>query len=362
MKKLTAMLIVFILLFTLSSCERSSRVTVIENTFSLEEMPIVEEGSMLLKTNGTEFVELNFVVPKSGYIKFRAFDASENDNTEYPTATVSFIGADGKVIKEGLNADNGFSDKVRVEKGPLTARLKFSKGYDKMERISVVWAFAPDSDEIFEAKVDGGPAVALSNDKKEAAFKLNITKVGTYKIYCSEACLAESDCGFYVKKGGENITAELYIHGSEWSWRRLFLTPGEYEIVMTQIQAVAECKVRLEEKADGVYLSDVEDAELPIRVGFVTGEPTERTVTFTPAPSDTGLLVIEAIGSSTDNDGGQDFAVTVTDSKGYSVTHDECVADTDFNLEEFSGKITVKITINGGGIALLRLYNPENNM
>ena len=87
-----------------------------------------------------------------------------------------------------------------------------------------------------------------------------------------------------------------------------------------------------------------------------------KNTTFTPAPSDTGLSVIEAIGSSTDNDGGQDFAVTVTDSKGYSVTHDECVADTDFNLEEFSGKITVKITINGGGIALLRLYNPENNM
>lgn len=360
MKKLTAMLIVFILLFTLSSCGKSSRTTVIENTFSLEEMPIVEEGSMLLKTNGTKFVELNFEVPQSGYIKLRGFDASENDNTDYPTATVSFFNADGKKIAEGLNADNGFSDRVKVDKGPLTARLKFSKGYDKMERISVVWAFAPDNNEILEARVDGGPVVARANDKKEATFKLKVAKTGMYRVYCSEACLAESDCGFYVKKSGESITSDFYIHGSEWTWRRVFLTPGEYEIVLTEIRAVAECKVTLEESADDVHLSDVEDAELPVRVGFMTGETTERTVTFTP--NESGLLVIEAIGSCTDNDGGQDFAVTVTDSNGYSEVHDECFGDTDFNLENFSGKITVKITLNGGGIALLRIYNPENNM
>lgn len=361
MKKLTSLLLVFILLFTLSACQSASNTTVIEKTFSLKEMPVVEEGDLFLDTNGTEFVELNFNVHQSGYIKLRAYDASENGNLEYPTATLSFIGADGKVIKDGLYADSGFTEKIKVEKGTLTARLKFSKGYEMVEKVSVMWAFAPENDEkSLEVKVDGDAEVAAINDKNEATFKVNIAETGTYKIYCSEACLSECDCDFYVKKGGEQITSDLFIHGTEWTWRRLFLVPGEYEIVVKNVTAVAECKVKLEKAAENVHLSDVENAELPIKVGFVTGVTTERTVTFTP--NDSGLLVIEAIGSCTDNDGGQDFAVTVTDSKGHSVAEEECVGSTDFPLEQFTGKITAKITLNGGGIARIRIYNPENDM
>ena len=149
------------------------------------------------------------------------------------------------------------------------------------------------------------------------------------------------------------------IHGTEWIWRRLFLTPGEYEIVGCEIDAVAECEVKLEEKADDVQLNDVKDAELPVKVGFVMGETTERTITFTP--NDSGFLVIDAVGSDTDNNGGQYFAVTVTDSTGYSETDEEGVGSTSFELAKFKGKITAKITLSGGGIAEVRIYNPDND-
>lgn len=359
MKKLIATLIIFSLFLTLSSCGKLSSITVIDETISLADTPIAKEATKFFDTNGAETIELNFDVAESGYIKLRAYDASENDNPDYPTATLSFIGADGKVIADGLYADSGFIKKVKVEKGKLTARLKFGKGYEKMEKVSVMWAFAPDNDEIREVKPDGEPVVARVNDKKEATFKVNIAETGLYKVYMNESCLTEGDCKFYVKKDGAELTGKLMIHGTEWIWRRLFLTPGEYEIVGCEIDAVAECEVKLEEKADNVQLDDVTDAELPVRVGFVMGETAERTVTFTP--NDSGLLVIEAVGSCTDNDGGQDFAVTVTDSTGYSETDEEGIGSTDFELKNFSGKITAKITLSGGGIAEIRIYNPEND-
>ena len=359
MKRLVASILLICLIFTLCACESGGSVTVVDETFSLADTPIVEEAAKFFDTNGAETIELNFDVPESGYIKLRAYDASENDNPDYPTATLSFIDGNGKVIADGLYADSGFIKKVKVEKGNLTARLKFSKGYEKMEKVSVMWAFAPDKDEILEVKVDGGPVVARTNDKKEATFKVNIGETGLYKVYMNESCLSEGDCAFYVKKDGTKLTSELFIHGTEWIWRRLFLTPGEYEIVGCEIDAVAECEVKLEEKADDLQLSDVNDAELPVKVGFVMGETTERTVTFTP--NDSGILVFEAVGSCTDNDGGQDFAVTVTDSIGYSETDDECVGSTSFELANFKGKITAKITLSGGGIAEIRIYNPENN-
>ena len=359
MKKVIAILLLICVIFTLCACNGGNSATVIENTFSLADTPIVEEAAKFFDTNGAETIELNFDVPESGYIKLRAYDASENDNPDYPTATLSFIDGNGKVIADGLYADSGFIKKVKVEKGKLTARLKFSKGYEKMEKISVMWAFAPDNDQVREVKVDGGPVVARTNDKKEATFKVNIAETGLYKIYMNESCLSEGDCDFYVKKDGAKLTSKLMIHGTEWIWRRLFLTPGEYEIVGCEIDAVAECEVKLEEKADDVQLNDVKDAELPVKVGFVMGETTERTITFTP--NDSGFLVIEAVGSDTDNNGGQYFAVTVTDSTGYSETDEECVGSTGFELANFKGKITAKITLTGGGVAEIRIYNPEND-
>ena len=359
MKRLVAIILLFCLIFTLCSCGKDSSITVIDGTISLTETPIAKEATQFFDTNGAETIELNFDVPESGYIKLRAYDASENDNPDYPTATLSFIGADGKVIADGLYADSGFIKKVKVEKGKLTARLKFGKGYEKMEKVSVMWAFAPDNDEIREVKPDGEPVVARVNDDKEATFKVNITETGLYKVYMNESCLAEGDCDFYVKKDGTRLTSNLMIHGTEWIWRRLFLTPGEYEIVGCKIDSVAECEVKTEEKTPDIQLNDIMNAELPVRVGFVMGETAERTVTFTP--NDSGLLVIEAVGSCTDNDGGQDFAVTVTDSTGYSETDEEGVGSTSFELAKFKGKITAKITLSGGGVATLRIYNPEND-
>ncbi|MBQ9958237.1 MAG: hypothetical protein IJO89_04225, partial [Clostridia bacterium] len=339
MKRLVAIIILICLIFTLCSCENNGSTTVIDGTISLADAPIAKEATKFFDTKGAETIELNFDVPESGFIKLRAYDASENDNPDYPTATLSFIDADGKVIADELYADSGFTKKVKVETGKLTARLKFGKGYEKMEKISVMWAFAPDKDEILEVKVDGEPVVARVNDEKEASFKVNITETGLYKVYMNESCLTEGDCAFYVKdKDGVKITSEFYIHGTEWIWRRLFLTPGEYEIVGCKIDAVAECEVKTEEKTPDVQLNDVMDAELPVRVGFVMGETAERTVTFTP--NDSGLLVFEAVGSDTDNDGGQGFAVTVTDSTGYSETDEEGVGSTSFELAKFKGKIT----------------------
>ena len=359
MKRLVAIILLFCLIFTLCSCGKDSSITVIDGTISLTETPIAKEATQFFDTNGAETIELNFDVPESGYIKLRAYDASENDNPDYPTATLSFIGADGKVIADGLYADSGFIKKVKVEKGKLTARLKFGKGYEKMEKVSVMWAFAPDNDEIREVKPDGEPVVARVNDDKEATFKVNITETGLYKVYMNESCFSEGDCDFYVKKDGARLTSNLMIHGTEWIWRRLFLTPGEYEIVGCEIDAVAECEIKTEEKTPDVQLNDVTDAELPVRVGFVMGETVERTITFTP--NDSGFLVFDAVGSCTDNDGGQDFDVTVTDSIGYSETDEECVGSTGFELANFKGKITAKITLSGGGVATLRIYNPEND-
>ena len=359
MKKIIASILFICLIFTLCSCENGSSTTVIDGTISLADTPIAKEATQFFDTKGAETIELNFDVPESGFIKLRAYDASENDNPDYPTATLSFIDADGKVIADELYADSGFAKKVKVETGKLTARLKFSKGYEKMEKISVAWAFAPDKDEILEVQVDGSPVVARVNDEREASFKVNITETGLYKVYMNESCLAEGDCDFYVKKDGTRLTSNLMIHGTEWIWRRLFLTPGEYEIVGCEIDAVAECEIKTEEKTPDVQLDDVMDAELPVRVGFVMGETAERTVTFTP--NDSGLLVFEAVGSDTDNDGGQGFAVTVTDSTGYSETDEECVGSTSFELAKFKGKITAKITLSGGGIAEVRIYNPDND-
>ena len=355
MKKIVAVFLFLSLILSLYSC--GGQTAVIEETFSLAETPVVREGEKLLSTNGAKTVELHFAVPENGYFKLRAFDSSENDNEDHPTATLSFLNANGAVIADGLTAESGYAEQVKVEKGDLTARLVFSKGYAKMEQISVCWAFAPDTDTANEVKVDGGAVVARVNADKQAAFRVKITEIGTYQIYMNESCLSEGDCAFYVKKDGAPITEELYIHGSEWIWRRLFLTPGEYELVGTNLGAVAECEVKLEEKAADVQLKDIANAALPVKVGFVIGE-SERTVTFTAA--DSGLLVIEAIGSCTDNDGGQTFAATVTDSVGYSETQEECVGDATFDLAKFSGEVTVNITLTGGGIATLRIYHPES--
>ena len=130
MKKIIAEILLICFIFTICSCGSDS-VTVGE-AISLTETPIAKEATQFFDTNGAETIELNFDVPESGYIKLRAYDASENDNPDYPTATLSFINADGKVIADGLYADSGFIKKVKVEKGKLTARLKFGKGYEKI--------------------------------------------------------------------------------------------------------------------------------------------------------------------------------------------------------------------------------------
>ena len=65
MKKVIASILLICVIFTLCACNGGNSATVIENTFSLADTPIVEEGSKFLDTNGAETIDINFTVPES---------------------------------------------------------------------------------------------------------------------------------------------------------------------------------------------------------------------------------------------------------------------------------------------------------
>ena len=243
MKRFFSVLVVVSLFLTLF-CGCNTNTTAV--TINLAKGPCIEEKDIEL-TNGR--LQIDFVFSEAGYIKLLAYD-----NTEYEVwpdgfnkARLEFVDNSGKVLHKFDDISGGYADKIRFEKGTVTAKITFDKKFKDMNKALVAWGFAPDTDEAQTVTTDGSIAAAKVSGKN-AKFIFTAKEDGLYDVNCGELCAFESDCTFKIEDSKGNIIADkVSIHETEWYYRKFFLTKGEYIITTSGIEGVARCTVKKSE-------------------------------------------------------------------------------------------------------------------
>lgn len=359
MKKIFAFLLAAVLLCcSMSGCSDYGSDVPDTYSFSFAETPVADEKFFELTDSDT--LSLNFELPEAGYIKMIAYDSTEY--IEWPEELaeiyVDFKDEKGNIIYEKVRITDGYVEKYLFESGKVIADISVENQPVKMERIALSWAFAADNYE--PVVVDYETKSAAPADKNGIArFKLSVEKDSLVRIFPSEACIYESDCSFYVENAnGEKVTGDISIHGTEWTSRLVFLTKGDYVIVVSEIEAAASCKVKEEKTYSNIQLADAEGLSVPVTFGFNMLNSGERTAKFTADGSK--YLAVETLGTNTFYDSVHTVYVEITDTKGNVVARsdeEECISDeTRIDISSLSGEYFVTISTNGScvvGISML---------
>ncbi len=355
MKRFFSVLLVVALFLTLF-CGCNKPITAV--TIDLAKEPVVD-GKDIELTGGK--LQIDFVLSEAGYIKLLAYD-----NTEYEVwpdgfnkARLEFLDNKGKVLHKFDDISGGYTDKIRFEKGTVTAKITFDKKFKDMKKAFVSWGFAPDTDEAQTVTVGGGVAAAKVSGKN-TKFTFTAKEDGLYDINCGELCTFESDCTFKIEDSKGNIIADkVSIHETEWYYRKFFLTKGEYTITTSGIDGVARCTVKKSEEQPTNIHTNIPSsfivAKSPIAFGVVTGEQ-KIMGTFT-ADGSVNRLCIDAKGPATFYDSQQSYDLVIKNASGKVVLDEKDCEPCWWDISNYKGDYTFTLTSHGNGVYEFKLLN-----
>lgn len=361
MKKISALLSVLLLVCCLiNGCSDSGKGAASSNSFSLAETPVASEKFFELSSADT--ISIHYDIPEAGYMKMIAYDSTEYYNwpDEIAEIYVDFKDESGKILYEKVRITDGYVEKYLFDAGKLTAEISVENQPAKMERIALSWAFAAENYEPVDVAY-GTNAAATADENGVARFSFSVDKPSLVRISPSEACIYESDCSFYVETAeGEKVTGDLSIHGTEWSSRLVFLTKGEYTVVVSGIDAVAACSVREEKAYSDIHLGGEDGLSVPVTFGFNPLNAGERKASFT-ADGSKKYLAVETRGEGTFYDSVHYVDVVITDAEGNIVAQrdeEDAVSDeTRLDISALRGEYTVTVSSNGSCVAEIFLVN-----
>lgn len=352
MKKQIALLLTIACMMTLllSGCGKSA---VVKAEISLSEQPVAEEQLFDLK--GRDTLELTFDLPAAGRIKLLAYDATDYQEEigEYPEGKVFYYDEAGEELYKELPISSGYLEKCSFEAGKVTAKIRFSGDTSKIEKAAVSWAYAAESEKAPALKM-GEMAAVVVDDKGNAQFTVEIEKAGLYSIMPSEGCIFECDCGVEVKDSqGKKVVGNLFIHGSEWISRTVFLQKGSYIIAINNLNAVATCSIKEQETFEAIVLQG-EKAEVPAVLGFSENSlgPVEATL---QADESKTRLTASACGTDSYYDYEQGFNLLVKDGSGKVVLEEECEGSGSWDISKWKGKYTIVVTASGNSVVKLNV-------
>lgn len=345
--------IVFLLLFTIFGGGCAQNIPAAEEIF-LEERPFAED--QIYEMSGGRLA-LEFTLPKAGCIKLLAYDATEyqEDMGEYPEGTLSFLDEKGEVLYDGISVAGGYMEQYPLEEKTVTALITFSGNVKKMNSVAVSWLYAPLEEAAPRLKL-GEIAAAVADEKNTATFTFSAQEAGIYSISPSEGCVWESDCYFQVfDTKGASVAEELFIHGTEWIERKVFLPKGDYEILVKNIQGVAKISAQLSEGDEEIFLAGTAPLTIPCKIGFCLNQPGAGMATF-HADGKEITLRANATGSDTYYDNEQAFTMVVRDSNGKEIARQEAeLGSAEIEMSGCKGEYIVEITEVSNGVVSLTL-------
>lgn len=320
-------------------------------TVDLDTTPVATDK--IYKCDGK--LTIKFQLSQSGYFSLLAYDATDyvDDIEEYPTPRVTFYDEKGKVLYKDVSIENGFMERRLFKKGTLTAEITFKGNTKKIKKAGLYWAFGADSEKAVALK-EGKRVAAKADRDGKSHFIFEAKQAGLYSFTCAEGAIWESDCSFEVINAKKkSVSGSLMIHGTEWTSRSVFLQKGSYDIVVSEIQKVATCKVELTDSVKKLTIAGSNTAKVPTTIGFSNELPQSQKATF--EVKNKTKLWVNASGSNTYYDSEQPFTMVVKDESGKIIAEEEAEGFAVVKLKGLSGKITVEISDVGNGLVSLTL-------
>ena len=346
MKRTLALVLSLILLLSvLGGCAKTEPL----HTVDLSIIPTKEY--LEIDVAELESYAVKFILPEDGYLKLLTADITEHENWNwevFPEFYVTFKNSNGKVLYKDIATSCGYIEKLRFEKGEITAEFKIENKLQGMKTLAISWAYAPDSDEPVPIEIDGDMSAARVNADGISVFSFYIYTPGVYSFFPTEACIYEGNCNFWIENAdGEDVTGELSILGTEWATRKAFLPEGKYIMKVKNIDSVASCRIRTDRKAEDVFMDKADNLTAPVTLGFTANEYRENTVRFNT--SDGERLVIEPYGTGNfyENEHTVDVTIRNAEGKVVSTSEEECddwFGTYVFEFEGHSGEYTATIS------------------
>ena len=326
----------------------------------LEKQPAMDDKTIAF--SNSDALQIDFILAEAGYIKLLAYDNTPYEEyVDYTNKSkLVFTDEKGKALCEYEDVSGGYVECPRFDKGTVTATITFDKRFKDMTEVCVSWGFAPDTDEAQVVEVGGSITAAKINKSKNALFKFKVNENGLYKINCGELCNFESDCTFKIEDSkGDVIADKISIHETEWYYRKLFLTKGEYIITTSGIEGVARCSVRRQEEQPSNIQTLIPEMVIvdtaPVTFGILKGDEVINA-SFT-ANGRANRLHIYADGASTFYDSVQAYDLVIFDAKGKKVLNEEYCETSLWDISDYKGEYTVILTPHGNGIYQIELTN-----
>ena len=333
-------------------CSESKKLTV-----DLATEPVADNKSFDMTSKDT--LQIKFTLPQAGYLKLLAYDNTEYDEMPdgFNKVKLELTDEKGKTLKFD-DISGGYSDKTLFEKGTVIAKITFAKRFKGMNKASVSWGFAPDTNVAQKVTVNGGIAAAKVNGDS-AKFTFNIVEAGIYKINCGELCTFESNCKFTLESRNDTIAKDVFIHETEWYYRRFFLDIGAYTITTKDIDGVARCSVvKAEDQPENMRSKIPEQivaTPMPLAIGVVSGEQVING-RFT-ADGSAKSFCINADGPDAFYDSLQTYDLVIKDSSGQVVIDEKECETNAWDISKYKGEYSFALTSHGNGIYEFKLSN-----
>lgn len=325
----------------------------IAESIDLADTPVKESFTVELKNGGRSAI-IVFDVPKDGFFKLIAFDSTEYDI--YPDEICRIF---AELPSGRIEITDGMTESVAVKAGRLKVIFTFKDKSKMMKSLSVGWAYAADSKVML---IPDKQAVAVAKNGK-AEFSLSLEKPSLIKIRPAEACVFDTDCGFYITDSkGQKATNDIFIHATEWSYSRLFLDAGEYTVTVNRLSGIGVCSVEVYESFDSISTSQSEGLTVPATLGFNSLIDGQRSLSFSADGKDK-YLRFEAEGSGTFYDSEQEVALAIfgPDGNEVNLSSDEYDADNGsfagamrLDISKWQGNYSIMLTTNDS--CVVRVY------
>ena len=371
MKRFMIFFLLIMLSFSTISCAVKPAEPLPENSETeadtdTELPPVVETSfpyvnEQLFHVKDGEALVIPFELTEAGYFKFIAFDATEYEEytdtywDNMPEFQLAFYDESEHILHENISITDGCDQAYFVDAETITAKITYTGAVEHLTDIMLSWAFAPESTEAICVPLDQKVA-AKSDETQTASFSFKASENALYRFSCFEACLWESDCYFTITNADGTVEADnVFMHGSEWYSRLVFLLEGEYVITVNEVPHMATCHVTLEESGDSIVTSNFDKVTLPVTLGFTTKTITPFDLCFTADGSKENLCITTA-GINSYYDYQQSFDLLIKDSTGNVILSEESVeGDGTWDLSDYSGEYTMTITPHENGVMTIEL-------